>query len=352
MNNSERINALMEGRKPDRVPFFPLGGNGFAVVSNNYPIATIYNDFDTTLKLYRETALHYEWLYAPYLAYASMGAWEMGGEIKWPDGEFAQAPSIINHSITKPEEAFELELPDIKTAGMVPRQIEFYNKVASEPDEIKAWKLICQIEGVFTFASNIAGVSLFSRWLLKKPEAAHHLLNLSVEFLSRLARLIKDNYGTERVVLFGGEPNSSNQMISPKIFHEFALPHTRELHRRLFEMGFKSILKHICGDQNLNLPDWAKIPMGEPGFVSFGHEVDLYDAAKHFPKDVIVGNINPSLVQSSSPEEVYNEAKNVIEKGKNISQGFIFAPGCSMPPKSPPENMEALRRALNDFGRY
>lgn len=352
MNNSERIKALMEGKKPDKTPFFPLGGNGFAVVSNGYPVATIYNDFETTLQYYRKTAIQYEWLYAPYLAYASMGAWEMGGEIKWPDGEFSQAPSIARHPVMLPEEAFELELPDIKSAGMVPRQIDFYNKVLSEPDDIQTWRLICQIEGVFTFASNIAGSALFARWLLRKPDTAHRLLSLSVEFLTRLAQLIKDKYGTEEVLLFGGEPNASNQMISPKIFREFALPHTRELHHRLFEMGFRSVLKHICGDQNLNLPHWSEVPMGEPGFVSFGHEVDLEHAAKHFPEDIIVGNINPSLIHSGSAEEVYKEAKIVIEKGKAISQGFIFAPGCSLPPNSSPENIKALSRALDDFGWY
>jgi uroporphyrinogen decarboxylase len=352
MNDAERITVLSKGEKPDKVPFFPFGGNGFAISSNNKPLVTAFNDFPTTLKYYRETALRYGWLYAPYLAYASMGAWEMGGDIKWPDGEFSQAPSILRHPVTSPEQAFELELPDVTQAGMVPRQIEFYRLVLSEQNDTNAWKLICQIEGVFTFASNIAGTTLFSKWLIRRPDAAHHLLGKTVDFLEQLARHIKNLFGTEKVLIFGGEPATSNQLISPKMFEEFALPHTRELHKRLLEMGFSSIFKHICGEQNKNLPHWSTIPMGPSGFVSFGHEVDLERAAEYFPKDIIVGNIEPALIQFGSVEEVYKVSQAVIEKGKRLANGFILAPGCALPPKSPPENVMAIKRALDDFGWY
>ena len=352
MNDAERINALMAGHKPDKVPIFALGGNGFAMVSNNYPIVTLYNDFSTTLENYRKTASQYGWLYTPYLAYASMGAWEMGGEIKWPDGEFSQAPSVLKHPVTCPEEAFELEVPESPLTGMVPRQMEFYQKVLSETDDIKPWRLMCQLEGVFTFASNIVGASLFSRWLIRQPEAAHQLLEKTVTFLERLAQHIKDLFGTEKIVIFGGEPAASNQLISPKMFEAFALPHTQRLHNRLIEMGFTTMLKHICGEQNMNLPHWQNIPMGNPGFVSFGHEVDLDRAAEYFPNDIIIGNLDPSLIQSGSEEEVYQASKRIIEQGKNLANGFIFAPGCALPPKSPPDNIMAMKRAVDDFGWY
>jgi uroporphyrinogen decarboxylase len=322
MNDAECITALRNGEKPDKVPFFAFGGNGFAIISNNQSLVTIYNDFPTTLKYYRETALRYGWLYTPYLAYASMGAWEMGGDIKWPDGEFSQAPSILKHPVTSPDQASDLEIPDVPQAGMVPRQIEFYKQVLSEADDVNAWKLTCQIEGAFTFASNIAGAALFSKWLIKRPDAAHQLLGKAVDFLDCLARHIKTLFGTEGILLFGGEPAASNQLISPKMLEEFALPYTRELHTRLLEMGFRSIFKHICGDQNLNLPHWGTVAMGRPGFVSFGHEVDLERAAEYFPEDVIVGNLNPTLIQCGSVEEVYKASNKILSKANCQKCGY------------------------------
>ena len=352
MNNAERIAALSEGRKPDKVPFFSMGGGGFALVSRNLPLATNYNDFETALKYYRQTAVEFEWLYSPLLAYAAMGSWEFGGEIQWPDGEFAQAPSVIRHPATTQEEALALQLPDIATAGMVPRQKRFYDLVLEQPDDIKAWRLICQVEGVFTLASNLVPPALFFKWLIRAPEVVQHLLGLALEFLTGLGRYIKETYGVAGVLLWGGEPATSNQLISKKMFEKFALPYTLELHRRLLAMGFSSIFKHICGDQNLNMPLWAGVPMGNPGYVSVGHEVDLREVAAYFPNDIVVGNLNPSVIQTASAQEVYRASVEIIEIGKQLSNGFIFAPGCGLPPKSPPENLAAIARAVNDCGWY
>jgi uroporphyrinogen decarboxylase len=65
-----------------------------------------------------------------------------------------------------------------------------------------------------------------------------------------------------------------------------------------------------------------------------------------------MGNIEPAVIQSGSPEEVYNLTKKVIEKGKKCSGGFILAPGCAMPPRSPEENVRAMMQAVSDFGWY
>jgi uroporphyrinogen decarboxylase len=352
MNDAERINALLIGERPDRVPFFSMGGGGFALVSQEHSLATLYNDPNTALACYEKASAEYGWLYTPLLAYAAMGSWEFGGEIKWPDGEFAQAPSVVRHPVTSYEEALALTLPDVPSAGMVPRQKKFYDLVLQKPPELKTWRLVCQIEGVFTLASNMAAASHFFKWLIKRPDAVEHLLFLALEFLTGLGEYIKDLYGTEDILIWGGEPSTSNQMISPKVFEKYALPYTQELHTRLLNMGFRTIFKHICGDQNLNLPFWATVPMGSPGLVSIGHEVALQDAADHFPDDIIVGNLNPSIIQTASPDEVYQASVEIIEQGKRLKNGFIFAPGCGLPPKSPPENMDAIKRALEDAGDY
>jgi uroporphyrinogen decarboxylase len=117
-------------------------------------------------------------------------------------------------------------------------------------------------------------------------------------------------------------------------------------------MGFKHIYSHICGEQNANLEKWAEIPMGNPGIISIGHEIDVLTAAKYFPNDIILGNLDPSIVQTGTPQEVYDSSKEIIEKGMQCSGGFIFSPGCQMPPKAPAINAWMLTKAAQDFGRY
>jgi uroporphyrinogen decarboxylase len=117
-------------------------------------------------------------------------------------------------------------------------------------------------------------------------------------------------------------------------------------------MGYKNIFVHICGEQNANLPVWAKIPFGDPGILSFGHEVDLEKAAEYFPGQVIEGNLEPAIIQTRTPEEVYQATAEVVKKGMKLKNGFIFSPGCELPPNAPVENIKAMGRAVDDFGWY
>ena len=100
-----------------------------------------------------------------------------------------------------------------------------------------------------------------------------------------------------------GEPAASNQLISPKLFKEFVMPCLQELHEKILKMGYQHIYCHICGESNANLPYWSQVPMGNPGVVSIGHEIDLEKAAEFFPSDIIMGNLEPSLLQTGKPPE-------------------------------------------------
>ena len=97
---------------------------------------------------------------------------------------------------------------------------------------------------------------------------------------------------------------------------------------------------------------WSQIPFGDPGIVSIGHEVDIETAAQYFPNDIIFGNLEPVILQAGTPDEVYEASRKVIQKGKQIANGFIFAPGCEMPPHTPDDNVYAMNRAVEDFGWY
>ena len=117
-------------------------------------------------------------------------------------------------------------------------------------------------------------------------------------------------------------------------------------------MGYKHIFAHICGEQNLNLPYWAQIPFGNPGIISFGHEIGINKAAYYFPSDIIMGNLDPVIIQTGTPEDVYEATRQVVEEGKKIPNGYIFAPGCELPPMAPMENVRMMTKAVIDFGWY
>ena len=351
MTEKQRVEALLRREKPDRVPIFPFA-LGFATVYTKTSVADAFNNPEVSLAAQQKACEDFGWISMPVMGYASFGAWEFGGEMKWPSTEFDMAPMVTRHPIETEEAAFGIALPDVKTAGIVPLQTEFFKLSSQDRHDNKPFKSLCYTGGPFTKASNLVGADRFCKWLIKKPKAAHQVMRVMTDFMKKLTEHWKDTLGVEGVLPWGADPSSSNQMISPKHFEQYVLPYTRELNEKILSLGYRHIFCHICGEQNLNLPFWAQIPFGNPGLLSFGHEVDIETAAEYFPDHVIMGNIEPAIIQFGTPEEVYQASRKIIEKGKNLPGGFIFALGCEMPTMAPVENVKMMTKAANDYGWY
>jgi len=352
MNNRERVEALLNHKKPDRVPSWPTA-LGFTTVYTGTTISDFYNKPRVSYEAQKKTCQDFDFVFMPWTATATLLAWEFGGEIKWPSGEFTQAPSITRYPVEKPEDVYKLEMPDIMTSGFLPIFYEFCQISAQERLDNEPFNVVANPgTGVFTGTANIPGPSNFVKWMIKAPDAVRHLLRLGTDYYVELGRIWKEKFGTQYNLPLFGEPSCSNQLISPKQFEEFALPCMSEVADKLIAMGYKHLWIHICGDQNLNLPHWAKMNCGDPGIISTPHEIDLGKMAEYFPDDVIFGNIEPRIIQVEKPDVVYEETKRVVEQGKALSNGFIFSQGCELPPMSPVENVKAMQQAVEDYGWY
>ena len=351
MTERQRMEALLKRQRPDRVPIWHVTSEAFSVVQAGGSIADAYNNPKMALEAQRKACQDFGWVFIPYMGYC-FGAWEFGGEIKWPSGEFAMAPTVTRFPVETPDDVMNMEMPDVKNSGTVPIWVEFYKMSSQERLDNEPFNNVFLFLGPFTLAGSIAGVERFGKWLIRKPEAAHRLLRLATDYLIGLAQYWKDTFGIDGVLPFGAEPTAANQIISLKQFEQFALPYIKEIHEKVLAMGYRTIYCHICGEQNLNLPYWAQIPMGEPGIASFGHEVDLETAADYFPNDVIMGNLDPAIVQAGTSKEVYEASKKAVKRGKKLPGGFIFSVGCDLPPRANPDNIMAMTKAVNDFGWY
>ena len=349
MTEKERMQALFNHEKPDRIPIWPFA-MGFAVRHSDHKGGSLYKDHKA-LNAVRQLMRKYNWMSTTLIGYSNLGSKEFGGEIKWPTSEFSQTVTTARYPVQTKDDTWNLTLPDVRTAGMIPKNIAACQFVMASPADNEPFCLPVLV-GPFSAAGNICGVENLCRWLVKEPETVHRLMRMATDFLVELARHIRDACGTLVVIPWMGEATSANQIISEKHFAEFVFPYQKEFHEKLLDLGYQHIFSHICGDQNLNLPYWAQIPMGNPGMISIGHEVDIKVAASYFPNDIIVGNIEPVIIQEGSPAQVYELSRICIEKGKKCPGGFILGPGCEMPPQAPTENVWMMTQAVNDFGWY
>jgi uroporphyrinogen decarboxylase len=347
MTSTERLEAMLEGKKLDRVPFlsFILG---FCARNVGYPVSTIYSDPQKSFQAQVWTREQYGYDSEPFYGYASYGGWEFGGEINLPRGEYEQAPAHGRFAVEKEQDLESLRLPDVKKSGMLPLAMEF-SRIQNE----RGYFPSMVVGGPFTIAGNICVVDTLCRWLIKKPALVHRLLRMATDHVVEVAQYWIETFGKGRVKVQIWEPMATNQIISPNQFAEFILPYQIELHDKILKMGVKSILCHICGQQNANLPYWARVPMGKSGVISVGKEIDILTAIKYFgDKYVIAGNIEPAILQTGTPEQIYEICRQLIEKGKTAPRGYALMQGCEVPVNTPPYNLYSMRKAINDFGWY
>ena len=352
MNEKERMEALLNHQKPDRIPIWPFAAGGFSVVHSQLPIIEAYTNPEACLAAQRKAAQKFGWVSVPYMAYAGFGGWEFGGDIKFPSKEFDQAPTVTRCPVNTVDDIMNLALPEVSTGGFVPTMMTFYKSAIKTKSDNEPFKAMAPGCGPFTLACNIADTENIVRWMIKDPDAVHRLMRIATDYGIALAVYGKDILGIDGVVPETGEATSANTMISPKHFKEFVLPYAKELQEKVLSLGYTTTYVHICGDHNRNLPFWSQVPFGNPGIISIGHEIELEKAAEYFPGHIILGNMDPTIIQIGTPEEVYNASREVIEQGKRLKNGFIFSPGCEIPPMASAENVMAMTNAVNDFGWY
>ncbi|MBI4181198.1 MAG: hypothetical protein HY528_04630 [Chloroflexi bacterium] len=356
MTNKERIEALLRREKPDRVPFQP-GGRSFAVLYSGGSIPKLFSGAYTSDWVYqaeKKASREFDWVFTPAAVLpGGRGGYNgtFGGEIKLPTSQYSQAVFVVRYPATTPEEVMALKVPDVR-AQYTPEVVDFYKRVRQDEDDNKPFHMSVGAVSVINMAGGIAGAEKLCKWMLQKPEIAHRVLRLAADYQIATAQFCKDTFGVERAIVTGANAFASNQLISPKHFEQFCLPYLKEVHQKVLAMGFKHISTHPCGEQNLNLPYWQQIPLGDPGIFRVGNEIDLETAARYFPNDIIGGNLDTTIIQEGTPEEVYQAARKVIEQGKSLANGFSLSPACELPPLAPVENMRAITRALNDFGWY
>jgi uroporphyrinogen decarboxylase len=352
MTNGERIQALLNHRKPDRVPLWPFFDmTGFAAVYHNRPIADAYINARLSLQMQRKVCSDFGWICSP--CFFAFGVEDFGGEVRLPTSEFSQAPSTVRFPIEKEEDIENLKMPDLSQAIGIAREAEFYNLASQNRPDYQPFRIqLFLMPSPYEWAGRLCRPEMLNRWVLKKPEVVYRILHLMEDVLTELLNYWYNAFGTDGVLVMSGGVISSNQILSPRHFEKFVLPSLIRFHQKVLDKGYRRFYCHICGEHNLNLPYWQQVPMGESSIISIGHEIDLETAAKYFPEHIILGNLQPSIMQTGSPEDVYNMTGKIIQKGKQIDGGFIFSMGCQFPPRAKMENVRAMNQAMDDFGWY
>jgi uroporphyrinogen decarboxylase len=347
MTSAERMDALMRGERPDRVPVTPMVFGHTALVCGE-PLARVYDDAKESFRCQILAAEMYGFDGGPLYAYASVGAWEFGGDIEFPVKKYSGAPVVVRTPVVTDEDVYSLTVPeDITKAGPLPIALAFARLQAEH-----GMPVTMQIGGAFSMTGSILGEERMMTWLLKKPELVHIVLGKVSEFLIKVAEHYVREFGAENLMGFQGEATASNRLISPNQFETFVLPYLQRVNQRLVQLGIVRNVFHVCGEQNKNLKFWQQVPMTRSTVLSFGREVALETAMDMFPSQIIAGNVDPTLIQEGKPEAVLAQSRECLQAAKHHTGGYILMAGCDVPPQAPPVNVFQLVKAAREYGRY
>ncbi|NQT35347.1 uroporphyrinogen decarboxylase family protein [bacterium] len=328
MNPRERWGLLLMDEFPDRPPVYPLVTSYAATVYGCDLIQYCTNG--ATLAEAQLTAQR-EYGHEGLSVFTDVGiiAEAMGSKYLLRDFE---VPIIDRPVISDYSQIDSLKPPDPGSNGRLPVYLEAIDKLFSTAGDVLP--VFAFIPCPFTTAAGLCGVENLLMNTITAPEAAHQLLDVSLQAAIRLS---------DECILAGAlpvlvDPLASGSVISRKTFSEFALPDLRRLISHLHRYDLDVVL-HICGDTSM-LVDL----IAETGTDLFSFDkLNIVDAVNSIGDKIrLVGNLPTNGLLESSELSIEEICQDTLEKGISNPKGFVLSTGCEVPLRSVPEKLHAF----------
>ena len=194
----------------------------------------------------------------------------------------------------------------------------------------------------FSLAASMRGMD---HWLMdvagrENDELAHKLLDYCTGITNQFLTLMAKS-GCH--MLSNGDSPAGPDVLSPKLYAEFALPYEKRVADCSHELGLPYLL-HICGKT-----DRILAPMLEIGAdaLEIDYKTNMQMAHDTF-KDTLtfVGNIDPSeVIARGTPETVKAKTNELLDVFADTPR-FILNAGCAIPADTPPANIRAMCECL------
>ncbi len=219
-----------------------------------------------------------------------------------------------------------------------------YESIKRQCDKYKDKAITIGYDGPFQIATHIRSMDKLLMDMVLEPDYAHYLFDRMVEFeLEHYEKMLIaadgqidilkccDDYGTQRGLLFGVD-----------LWEEYFEENTKKLVDLAHSYG-AMFHQHSCGSMEPMIPGLinCKIDILEPLQKLPGMEHDMLKK-EYGDKVTFLGGIDTqTILPFGSPEEVYNETKQVISTlGKD--GGYILMASQSFESDVPVENILAM----------
>ncbi|MCD6331838.1 MAG: hypothetical protein J7L89_01050 [Bacteroidales bacterium] len=331
MKGKELLINTIRGEETSRTPWVPFVG-----VHGGYLIGTtadlylqsselMIQGLSKAVELYQPDGL-------PVCFDLQIEAEALGCRLNWsPDNP----PAVVTHPLAEGVALKTLKIPGPKD-GRIPMVMETAREMRKKFPELGLYGLVT---GPFTLALHLLGTDIFMK-MFEDPEGIRELLTFTAEVTSTMAGYYLDA-GCDIIAMV--DPMTSQ--IGPEQFKEFIHEPASSVFNFIRKSGALSSF-FVCGHAQQNIEVMSQTG---PDNVSIDENIPL-DFVREVCKKYDIsfgGNLQLTMVLlMGSEEDCMQHAWECITTAD--SPRFILAPGCDLPMKTPPENIRAITRLVND----
>lgn len=365
----ERVTKAKQFETPDRVPVIPAIAHRLLIPKTGVSFHDYYRDPETML---RTQILAQKWLLENIRtdAYSITGAWtgawtdfqntfeagSLGVQIHFPGDDI---PWVGEGWVKSDDDLKTLEAIDYVHSGINAQQVKFRRRMIEVAEKYPVrfqggpvfypgaapW-LTNTSDGPFGVTGDVMGQVEAFMAIYERPDFLREAMRIVTGKMIEWLDFCAQEMGLERPIDFSWTDDLAVSL-SAESFREFALPFNQQMR---FHFDGRASL-HMCGRSDHLLEIFCDdLKIDE--FQGFGYQVALDRVAEVMGgRVVLIGNVNPMLIQSGTPEDVRQATRTVIEKLKD-KRGLIVQDGSNIPPDAPLENVNAMMDAAELYGRY
>lgn len=329
MNAKERVMAVINHEKPDRMPCF--GANSTVTYDQMEKVGAFWPDGHDKGEVMAKqalaayTVLGFDAVRVPFcqtFEAVALGCIRKPGKIQEVEG----IPGIEHPPPYKIDDVPEFP-DDFLSRGYIPELLKAVEILKKEVgDEVP---VVGGIIGPFTIAGSLLDSVPLLKATFKAPEKIRPFMDVAEKAGTMLANALIDA-GADIIAI--EDMTASPELIAPKTYRDYE----REYQKKQIEAISVPTILHICGNVD-KIVEW----MGQtnPTIISLEPKADTRLARqKCGPNMILMGGVDTATTLfMKDAETVKQGCEELIEDGIQI-----LAPGCAVAPGTPLENLLAM----------
>jgi len=256
----------------------------------------------------------------------------LGCTLGWAD---ENPPAVLSHPLSGNGNLDELK-PISPDQGRIPLVLEVTRKLRKQYPDIALYGLVT---GPFTLGLHLLGTEIFMK-MFEDPAWIQKLLKFTSEVTCAMSRYYIEA-GCDIIAVV--DPMTSQ--IGPDQFTEFIHQPVKAVFDDIRKQGKLSSF-FVCGHAQQNIEVMCKTG---PDNISIDENIPL-DFVRNVCQNYQIsfgGNLQLTLVMlMGTPEDCQKNAVDCLDIAGNT--GFILAPGCDLPMKTPMANLQAVGKVVRD----